>query len=42
MKEIIVLSVLGAVILGYVIYIMVKPNDKSITEHFRGDDEKYE
>lgn len=26
----------------YMIYVLIKPNNKSITQQFRGDDEKYE
>lgn len=34
--------VIAAAIIAGIIYVIVNPNSKSISEHFRGDDGKYE
>jgi hypothetical protein len=34
--------IIAAVILGYIIHVIIHPNTKNISDHFRGDDEKYE
>lgn len=43
MIEKIIIAVIGAALLAGIIYmVFINPNPKSITEHFRGNDEKYE
>ena len=34
--------IIGLVILAYIIYVLIHPNTKNISDHFRGDDGKYE
>lgn len=34
--------ILGILIVAYIVYVIINPNPKSISEQFRGDDEKYE
>lgn len=34
--------VIAAAIIAGIIYVIANPNPKSISEHFRGDDGKYE
>lgn len=34
--------IVGLIVIGYMIYVLVFPNTKNISDHFRGDDGKYE
>lgn len=34
--------IIAAVVIAYIVYVIVHPNTKNLSDHFRGDDEKYE
>ncbi len=40
--NIIIGAAVALVVIGYIIYVLITPNSKNLSDHFRGDDEKYE
>lgn len=34
--------IIGLIAAAYIVYVIIHPNTKNISEHFRGDDIKYE
>jgi len=43
-EKIVMFGLIGIAVVSliYMLYVLIKPNNKSITQQFRGDDEKYE
>lgn len=42
MVSLIIGIIIVAVIIAYIVYVIVHPNTKNLSDHFRGDDGKYE